>query len=220
MKLLLDFDDTLFDAQAFAYRLKHIFFTQGVSENDFNKSYKPITYSPSGYTIKRHIEILCKDFRYSLKVKLLYREVQNLFEHSDQFLFEDTIKTLEQWHKTHTLALVTMGNPSWQKRKINGCGIARFFTRMIIPSPGDRAKNSAIETYCTSSNERCIFVDDKPSIIDGAASLKPRFPHLVIIRMRRGVYANEPGGEADFNVLNLQEADGILRRISKDNLDE
>lgn len=215
MKILLDFDDTLFDAQAFVYRLKHIFFVGGVSEDDFNKSYKSIAYSSSGYTLKRHVEILRKDFHYSLKVKLLYQEVNNLFEHSDQFLFDDTINTLEQWRKVHGLILVTMGNPSWQKRKINGCGIARFFTRIIIPPPGDRAKNSAIETYCASSRERCVFVDDKPSIIDGAASLKPRFPNLVIIRMCRGFYANEPGGQSDSTVSSLKEVNEIVRHLDE-----
>lgn len=215
MKLLLDFDDTLFNAYAFTRRLKDLFSAEGVNENDFNESYQRIARSSSGYTLKEHIETLRRYFRYPLKPPLLYKGVRSLFQNSSQFLFEDAVETLEEWHKKYTLALITMGNPSWQKRKINGCGIAKFFTRIFVPPPGGSAKNPAIEKYCALSYEPCVFIDDKPSIIESAAELKPRFPHLFIIRMRRGFYATEPCNKADVTISNLKEACDIILRVSK-----
>lgn len=216
MKLLLDFDDTLFNTQSFTRQLKNLFSAQGVSEDDFNKSLKSIAYLPPGYTLKRHIDILRNDFGYSLKTSLLYKHTQALLQNSSQFLFEDTIETLEKWRENHTLILVTMGNPLWQKRKINACGIAKFFTRIHILPPGDNAKNPAIEKYCALSNEPCVFIDNKPSVIEIAVGLKPRFPHLVIIRMLRGFYAAERIDKADFTVSNLKEAEPIILRLSKE----
>ncbi len=46
--------------------------------------------------------------------------------------YEDTIRTLERFSRSHSLALLSNGAPDLQRMKIEGAGISRYFKQMLL----------------------------------------------------------------------------------------
>lgn len=97
------------------------------------------------------------------------------------FLYPDALPFLEYASEFGDLTLFSEGEIEFQKEKIDGVGIEKFFTDgiKILPS---YTKVSELTKMSNAVN--LIMIDDKPEVVDQAISLG-----FKVIRINRGKYA-------------------------------
>jgi FMN phosphatase YigB (HAD superfamily) len=114
-----------------------------------------------------------------------------------EFLYDDAPQFLEYAREYGELALLSEGEPDFQKEKIEKSGISKFFSEVkIFPS-------FQKSTYFAQVSDKpnVILIDDKPDIIDEAVSVG-----LTVIRVKRGKYKDaETKFRPRYVVNSLQE---------------
>ena len=78
------------------------------------------------------------------------------------FLYADVPMFLEQTYKTHSLTLLTYGEDRFQRMKIAGTRIEKFFQGVIVTK--DITKVEEVGTII--SDELALFVEDNPYALE------------------------------------------------------
>lgn len=210
MKIFLDFDDCLFDTQAFYVELQNIFEGFGVSEELFKKSYQEIRaeFPPGGwcYSFDAHINRLQQNVSFdeeSLRQKLAVFSTD-----TKKFLFpdvEDFLILLRE--NAFRIFILSFGDTEHQMAKISGTGISQFIERNIIT---DKDKGEALRSEIDDDEKDTWFFDDRMKYIE---SVKRAFPKIktVLVRRKEGRWHDEPNDFCDYVVSDLKEACGILK---------
>ncbi len=152
MLYIFDFDYTLFDTAVF--------------KQDYFKQFVDLAYDPNNlrlehfkenvihYNIKEHLDLLgdnLKDHNKSV-------ETLNVFlSDLKRYLFpgaEEVLMKLK--NEGHKLILISLGNLEFQKSKILGSGIEKFFEQIII-TPGSKA---LLLEKINIGEEQVIIVND------------------------------------------------------------
>lgn len=158
---IIDFDDTLFDTQAFKQARLLAVERLGVSEEEFWRTYRDARNDPDGnatYTNERHAETLAL-------IGYDYAEVLAQLESTGgdelyRYLFSHTIDFLEglRTHKQPML-LLSLGNPGFQEMKTKGTGVEAYFDRVFFVHD---TKAHVLEDIFRTIEERDVwFVNDK-----------------------------------------------------------
>jgi FMN phosphatase YigB (HAD superfamily) len=155
MKLLMDFDDTVFNARKFKQHLFYVAERYGMSDIE------------SLYTVAR-----AKDIPFSLKAFIseavehsgmdkaigldkIYEEVMAVCE---SCVNEEVLRVVESVGK-HNCIMVTQGDKEFQEDKIVRSGVKDYFSQVIVVP---KTKKDVIEEICQRySSQDIIFADDK-----------------------------------------------------------
>ncbi len=158
---ILDFDDTLFDSQAFRQSrfdaIKYI----GVSKKEFQETYIEARNDSDGffvYSNERHADSLSK-------IGYDKEEVLNILQGKStstmqDFLFPDTLLFLEKIKSfNEPMILLSLGNSDFQKLKIKDLGIDKYFKHLYFDKKSKKniLKKIFIEYDVTST----WFINDK-----------------------------------------------------------
>jgi FMN phosphatase YigB (HAD superfamily) len=159
MKLLLDFDDVLFDTS----RLKETFFAvlnrHGVLRAKEKYHFERANDRP--FSLKLFIRRLCKEKGIgNQEADAMYDEVMSV---CGNLVNQDLVRILERVGSKNCY-LITNGDEGFQKDKIICSGIKRFIEDVVIV-PG--TKKFAIESLCAKfPDEPVIFVDDREKFFE------------------------------------------------------
>jgi len=208
MKIILDFDYTLFNTGKFREAVMDVFSKNGVDNELFSRTLEESR--EGGRDWKPHVQF---DVLESLDISgigLLRKDFDALLKNSCLFLYEDTIPFLEKIRKDHSLALLTYGEDYFQRAKIGGCDVAaKYFERVIITKNIYKDK----ETNELSGGSEAIFIDDNPAAL---SAVKIHAPHIVTVRINRGDgrYAHESSLEGiDYEVADLRGVEGLIPNL-------
>lgn len=138
-------------------------------------------------------------------------------------LYADTLPFLESAKETHELVLLSYAmNTKFQKLKIDGSGIAHFFTDVIITQ---KEKGIEVKSYLARKGstpgapdhehlrlDGNVFVDDVPRNV---SEMKTTNPRICCIRIDRTRLAWDDfggvAGEPDYIAQNLDEVLQIIK---------
>jgi len=205
MKIILDFDHTLFDTPRLKKAIKDIFAGHGVDEELFLRTHDESRIGGRDWKPDRQFEIL-KSLGVS-KVDSIREGFEKVMGESCIFLYEDTMPFLAKAKRDHALALVTYGESSFQKKKLAGCReFAKYFDKIVITQNLYKDK----EVSDLSEGKPTVFVEDNPMAL---SAVKKYAPHIVTVRINRGAgrYTKEISGEGiDYEVKELSEIEDIL----------
>jgi FMN phosphatase YigB (HAD superfamily) len=140
--IIFDLDYTLFDARKFKNYLAKVL---EISVRKFNNEYEEyFVKTKTNYSLAKHLAILQQ--RKELKnIKEIKSNLQALWEEMDRFLYpgaEDLLVSLVE--KKYILYLVTCGNKTWQKKKINHLKIKKYFTEVFF---SDKDKSGIFKKF-------------------------------------------------------------------------
>ena len=183
MKLYIDFDGTLFDNSKLYKQFISIFKKYNISEKDINKLMK------EKYQKHKCFDILAKDLidKYNLDISIL-NEIDNLY--SKDLIYSDVIPFLEKYYQNHELILLTIGNISYQQKKINSVDIDKYFKNIIIT---DKDKSKLNINYPEG-----LFIDNNPNELTKFYNSKAR--HLIRIKRETDKYS-----KYNLNIENIPE---------------
>jgi FMN phosphatase YigB (HAD superfamily) len=206
MRIIFDFDHTLFDTPRLKRAVEGVFVKHGVSRELFCKTMEESKGEGRDWKPERQFEIL--EARGTGNVKNIQRDFEDILGHGEIFLYNDTLPFLERARQAHFLALLSYGEDSFQNAKINGCGHVReYFDRVVITQNLYKDKEAAE----LAGKGSALFVEDNPIAL---LKTKQYAPHIVTVRMKRGEgrYENEEShGGVDYEVKSLSEVESIIK---------
>lgn len=211
MKIVFDFDHTLFSTKKIYQLIKESFFKFGVCEQLFQETYQKLRDEDRGYNPFFQLKLIKKE-KFKIEENIFKKEFEKVLKKAPQFLYQDTIWFLKKWQGQAELILISLGEEKFQKSKIRAAGIEKYFQEIVITQGINKIKDfKKFFRY----KENIIFVEDDP----GALSIiKEVFPKVITIRINRGEgkYIQEPdNSQINFSIKNLKELDEILKFLWK-----
>ncbi|MFA4830887.1 MAG: HAD family hydrolase [Patescibacteria group bacterium] len=173
--VIIDFDDTLFDTQAFKQARLEAVQRLGVSEEEYWETYRQARSGSGGfmtYSDERHAEMLtARGYNYCEILATLQETTGDAVKN---FLFEDTVLFLKNIKAINQpMVLLSLGNPGFQELKTKGSGIDKYFDRMFFVH--DTKMHVLAEFFKKVTADGVWFINDK---IEETQKLKKTFPKL------------------------------------------
>ena len=208
MKIILDFDDTIFNThrlmREFLEIVKKFDFTEEEFWNAYQKCKKKVGYFDHEIMISLLIKIRPFDkIKVEEKLSLILDDLED-FVYPDFFDFENNFNKKD-------LILLSFGVTGMQKIKINNSKITEFFGNIIITS---RDKTEDIKPiFKKHKEEKVFFIDDKTIQVD---NIKNKFPEIITMEMKRpqGINITTSSKIVDYTIRNLDEAKNIINKLN------
>ncbi len=187
-KIIIDFDDTLFDTVSLKEALLALFARFGVSTEKFWETYK-ISYTQNdlaSYNLWRHIDVVCQQFP-NLDKKLMLASAKEILLNGKKYLLdgaEDFLRGLRGLGVP--LILLSLGDAEWQKEKVDSVGVAVFFNEIIFTG---RKKIDVTQSLIKDAIGDIIFINDKIAETQEIAALADQIKPMV--RVKKGVGASD-----------------------------
>lgn len=207
MKIVLDFDDTLFNTQEQLEELQKIFWRAGFTEEEFWTLYQETKQKIGDF------DVLILDLALQLKQfnrEKVNEEINFLTDKSADFVYSDVTEFLNGFNKKDIILLSS--GADFQKLKVKKSKLAPFFNEIIITFK-DKVEELKVlsERY---PNEKIFFIDDKAEQID---KVKNQLPQIITMKMERpkGRHLFPKSELSDLRIKNLSQAKQIINRIIK-----
>lgn len=184
---IVDFDDTLFDTQAFKQErlvaLRHL----GVSDELYWETYKRAYNDEDGnvtYTNERHAAAFAGTDIDQNKVLEALSDISK--NRAQEFLFRDAVQFLKKLRvHNQPIILLSLGASSFQHAKVSGTNIDQHVDRVVIV---DSAKEHGIADQLSGVlSEKVWLINDK---IDETLRLIRLFPVMNAV-LKRGPFVSE-----------------------------
>ncbi len=216
MKVFIDFDDVIFNAKKFKNDLIKIFLKNGITKSEFENSYYTFAKKDQDrrkyYDPKSQIQVLRR--RRQINQKKLNLEIDALMKNLEKYVFLDVRDFLDNFPKKD-LFLLTYGHVKFQKNKIKGAGIGKYFRKTIISR--DNKADDILETakkIKLPAEEEIILIDDRPEQIERAKRRKKKITAFRMCR-KEGRYSDLICFHKDYEVKTLM---GVLKIIKKEGI--
>ena len=153
-KFYIDFDSTLFDSDKYFHELYVICEKYKISRLELDKITNSIFKSHKDFFIDDLLKYLIEEKHVDRNVKEDFKILENT-----SFLYEDSIIFLKAIQNKYNSILLTCGNISNQKKKINTCNIKEYFSKIII-TPSNKSTVQEVDY------ENSIFLDNNAKEVE------------------------------------------------------
>jgi FMN phosphatase YigB (HAD superfamily) len=180
MNYFIDFDCTLFDTDALTKAML-VCAAKNIS-NETGFEFETIyAEAESLFNVENIYNIfeLCKFLsnKYSVNLLTLTNEIDSILNSCEKFVYDDSVEFLKTMKdRGHNLTLLTFahnGSLDYQKQKVNGSGLTKYFDNIIFTT---EPKWELDIDYKNS-----VFIDNNPNEVIGLYNTHP----LGVIRVRR-----------------------------------
>jgi FMN phosphatase YigB (HAD superfamily) len=211
MKIIFDFDHTLFSAKQFYFALKKAFFKLGVKEKLFQETFEKSKGVGRDYKPEKQFKLIHKT-RPEIKIEKLKKSFEKILKTAPKFLYNDVLGFLKKWSKEADSILLSYGEEKFQKNKIKASKIGKYFKKIIITRDIEKSKPFR-KVPLFREKGGIIFVEDNPRAL---SKTKTSFPQIITVRINRGEgkYCQKPNNpQIDFSIKNLKELEKILKSL-------
>lgn len=211
MKIVFDFDHTLFSAKRLYLEIKDYFDSLGISCNLFNKSYQESKKEGKTYDPKKQFEIIHKE-KPEVSIKEMEENSEEIMKRFPDFVYPDVVPFLEEFKDRFDFYIISYGGDdgSFSREKIKRSGIGDYFEKVFVTKSND--KTNALKEVI-DGEEELIFIDDSPEVL---SEIKKYFPEVTTVRINRGEgkYKDQSDvKEIDFSIKDLEELRSILTEL-------
>ena len=158
MKLIFDFDYTLFRANKLREAIRDFYRTCGVTDEIFQTTFE--TSRMAGRDWKPEVQLALFERGGIIDIAACRKGLGDILQSCGKFLYEDTILVLGALREDHQLFLVSHGEDSFQNAKVGASGIASFFQEVIITD--DVTKVVPLSNIVGSEGKGSVFIEDNP----------------------------------------------------------
>jgi FMN phosphatase YigB (HAD superfamily) len=215
MIILIDFDDVVFNTKKFREDLRTLFLSNGISKDLYEKTYYDVddervikTYDP-----EKQIVRICKMKGRDMDMNGLRNSLDSFLGSIEKYVFDDVISFMNEF-AGDDVNIVSYGDAVFQKKKIDGSGIAKYCRDVIIT---ERLKSRAVYEIMKKNNidgaEKTVFIDDRNEQIE---DVKKRFPFVTTILLKRPEGRYQEMGNVrwcDYEVRSLDEVKNLIKEI-------
>lgn len=161
VKIIFDFDDTLFDTKKLKENVYSYLEKEGISKNKSKKYHKDIRSFDTSFSLKVFLySIFKKEKKEIFNIEKIY---QNILKTCSNLVNKDVLEIAKNIGKENCY-IVTDGDEEFQKDKIRNAGINSMFSQIIVVQG---SKKKIIEEICIENKDKkIIFIDDKKKFFD------------------------------------------------------
>lgn len=175
--LIVDFDGTLWDNDAFLRDLYAAAARYGIESNVMLGTWENSWSHPerrSGYTVRRHAENLAPHTRYDAQE--IYAWLTRQHEQMGDYVFPDSLLFLHEMRNAgYGVVLLSHGDPVWQLRKLRSSGLADYFDGVYTTR---HHKHGFLKDWFrggVDDHSKMLFVNDNP---EENWTISHQFPRL------------------------------------------
>lgn len=217
MKIFIDFDDVIFNTYKFKNKFFSIYREAGFTRKEVETASRNISSvvpksKEKPYSPHLHIKEL-KKIRPFNEVET-ENNVNKFLKDLRPYVFSDCLKLLESVSK-NDLYLLSYGEINFQKRKIAGSGIGKYFKRIIITKDNkinQIGKISKAENF--HPKEDILLLDDRPENLEKIERANRKIITFHVCRPE-GRYSHLACRNRDFKVKNFKD---VLKIIKKEKM--
>ena len=211
MKIIFDFDDTIFDTQNFKVEFEGIFYSMGVSKELYRETYystkvvrgNKVFYK---YSLQNQLEAIAR-INKQINLEQLTGKMDVFLSDLKRFVFEDFYQAITGLNK-EDLFLISFGGGDFKKKKIEGGGVAKYFSQI---KTGDDKSEMAKELLL-DPGEKIFVIDDKPAQLE---VIREVLPKANFFRLRRFNSKNTEATPMAFTeISNLSEFRAQIEKIN------
>ena len=204
MKIILDFDDTIFNTYRLMREFLAIVKKFNFTEEEFFKAYQRCKEKVGNFDSKIIIDLLSEIKPFD-KTKV-ENEIDLILNDLSDFVYSDFFDFAGSFQKKD-LILLSFGITVPQKAKINNSKITGFFENIIITSR-DKAEDVR-PIFEKHRKEKIFFIDDKTIQVD---NIKNKFPEIITMKIKRpqGIDIMTESKLADYTIKDLYKAKDII----------
>lgn len=207
MKIIFDFDHTLFSTPKLVEAMEEAFSDLGIGEKVFWETFKKAKGKGGSFSPEKHMRLI-DETEAGVSIPKLRKTFQETLNRCSEFLFPDVVDFLERNKEEFDFYILSYGEEDFQRAKIRGCNIEKFFEDVLITS---RVKKDSALKSLLREEEKAMIVDDNPQVL---VENKKHFPNLLAVRINRGEgrYADlERDSRIDFSIENLDQLEKIIK---------
>jgi FMN phosphatase YigB (HAD superfamily) len=210
MKIIFDFDHTLFSTKKLYLEARNYFSSLSVSKEVFDESFKESKKGGKAYKPQNLFEIIHRK-NPEISIDEMEKASREIADKFSDFIYPDVKSFLEEFKK-NDLYIISYGGEdgSFSRGKIRKSGIRDYFKKVFITK--NNSKVNALSKII-DEGEKAVFVDDCPEVL---FEVKNSFPEVTTVRINRGEgrYKDQQGVKGiDFSVKNCEELKSILTEI-------
>jgi len=208
MKIIIDFDDVLFNTARFKEELARVFAKNNVPEKEFKHSYDACAKNIGNGLVRRNVyaQIVFLEEKLGIGGEKLRKGLDDFLSDTSRFVFPDAGEFFS-WFKKEDLILFSFGGSDFEKKKIMNSGLAPFFGRIILTG-----ETKSIGEIGLAIGEKFIFIDDRTEHIENIKNEMPACA-TILLKRKEGRYDSPKTKYVDFEAGNLTEADRIIKKI-------
>lgn len=203
MKLIFDFDHTVFDMSEMHLSIKDAMVKLGVKEDHYQELYNEVTHwklftqRALGQRIQKH---------YNIHSDEVVKVLDGLAKESALYIYDDVTAGFDQLkEKGHKILLLSWGSPEWQDKKIQHSGIMHHCEEVVsIPE----IKAAYLKEH-HPHHECLVLIDDKPAELKAVQESEPNMK-LVRIRRENGKYSDIETPPGIPEAKNMQEVVNLI----------
>lgn len=174
MRILIDFDYTLFNTAQMRRALVTALKKWGITEADYQRAEKKCI-TNGIYDPREHLHDLLPDHFHCEEAK---KEFAAVVRRAAAFLYPDSMGFLQRQRMAgHHLTILSFGLPSWQQEKIDHSGVRSSVDTVITT---DQPKERAVQQF--ADEQELAVLDDRGRVLDAMKKLRP---DVITIWMRR-----------------------------------
>lgn len=211
MKIIIDFDDTIFNTYLFMQELIEHFKRVGFTSKEFKEIYKKSKEKKKDFDQKAVVDLFGE--LKSFDKQQVIEEIDLLVDRSEEFLYPDFRKFADKFLRSN-LILLSFGTTEFQEKKIENSKVKNLFEKVII-TPIDKVEKIEY-IYKKYPTEVMVFIDDKAEEID---KVKEKFPEVITMKMERprGGHIKIKSEKTDYVINNFAQAEEIIKKITEKN---
>lgn len=180
--VIIDFDHTLFNTEAFKQDLAAALIPFGVTPAQYRETYPQalqVRHGEFGYRPEAHVEILARAGLVTDKAAAT-RALEEVVTNSQRYIYPDTKDFLSRLVGLNVkLILASRGDREFQMRKITSSGVDRFF-HAVHTTP--QLKVALFPHLLPQGAKRIYLIDDS---VEELRAVFERYPEIVPILKRR-----------------------------------
>jgi FMN phosphatase YigB (HAD superfamily) len=208
MKIIIDFDDVLFNTAEFKKELVRVFEKNSVSAEEFNRSYNACAENIGKGLVRRNVyaQIGFLQKKLGIDGEKLKNDLDGFLRDTSRFVFSDAGEFFD-WFKKDDLILFSFGGSEFEKRKIINSGLAPFFGKIIFTG-----ETKSVREIGLAAGEKFVFIDDRTEHIENIKNEMPACA-TILLKRKEGRYDSPKTKYVDFEAENLMEADRAIKKI-------
>ncbi len=206
MKIIFDFDHTLYDMMAMHQAIEEAMAGLGISQETYYDAYTRVT-NWKAFTVAALAQQLSRQAK--VREQDVVDALEQVVKRSAEWLYPDVIDGLLKLSEAgHELYLLTWGDMEWQMKKIRQCDIMSLFREVISIT---QIKADYLKAWRQDGSERVMLIDDKPAELK---MIEATGQDMELVRMRRpgAKYSDQETPQGMAEATNM---DDILRFVAR-----
>lgn len=165
MRIVIDFDYTVFDTQA----MREALINTCRDAEGYTRAEAELKKEGRLFTFEEHVRLMNVS-------EQVVQTMRNVLQDVSRFVYDDVMVFLDEYVE-HELVMLTYGNPEWQRQKFEASGLKKYFDSVIYT---DKAKE--LQKNLWETDERVIIINDKATEIDAVIEKYPSVEGVHIAR--------------------------------------